>query len=147
LKNLIKSMLRNKAKTRVLNSRAHARINQDAIQPEYFTVKDHRGQLIQAKLVDISDQGCRLVFSNLQLFINSELRLRFSDKVFPYREQRTVKASVVWSELHKLDQSRYCEVGIKFSELCSAVESATEILSLPTSQAHGFLPTLSGPLS
>lgn len=87
---------------------------------------DGQANSIHAKILDWSNQGCRLVVSNAQLFVESEYSLRFTahHEISPSEggtnQPRAIDGSlpcmaqVIWSEVKVVDHARYCFVGLRF---------------------------------
>jgi hypothetical protein len=108
LKKLIGNIIKKVVKVRKSNLRKNHRQSNNQNKPQYVSLIDNSNNRIEGKLLDVSNDGCKIIFTNIRLFINSEYKLDLSDC------KRIFHGNIIWSEHFKLDFSRYCVVGIKF---------------------------------
>jgi hypothetical protein len=112
MKTLMAKLIKKLGKNKKQNLRKAFRISEDSSKAHYVTLVDKNNNRISGKLLDQSDTGCKIIFSNMKLFIDSEYSLERKHSLANKCEPKP--SSVVWSEHFKLDFSRYCVVGLKF---------------------------------
>ncbi len=114
MKALINKVLRNSQRNQNRNLRTKARILHNNTIPQFLTLKDKNNNHIRAKLIDISNDGCRLMIPNMQVFEQSEFSIVFNrdSEIKPLTPQTFAK--VVWSKMLHFDGARYCTTGIQF---------------------------------
>ncbi len=102
------------SKNHMSDNRRYVRISHEQDKPKSITLINSKYKRISAELKDLSVDGCRILVSNMNLFEATTYVLEFKKEEFGLSGLMRVRVKVVWTELHQVDLTRFCSVGLRF---------------------------------